>query len=29
MAGLGVGLSALGGIGSFLNPPQYGTRAPA
>lgn len=28
MAGLGVGLSALGGIGSFLNPPQYGTRAP-
>ena len=23
-AGLGVGLSALGGIGSFLNPPQYG-----
>ena len=28
-AGLGVGLSALGGIGSFLNPPQYGVRAPA
>ena len=27
-AGLGVGLSALGGIGSFLNPPQYGMRAP-
>jgi hypothetical protein len=27
-AGLGVGLSALGGIGSFLNPPQYGVRAP-
>jgi hypothetical protein len=27
-AGLGVGLSALGGIGSFLSPPQYGTRAP-
>jgi hypothetical protein len=25
MAGLGVGLSALGGIGSFLNPPQYGS----
>ena len=24
MAGLGVGLSALGGVGSFLNPPQYG-----
>ena len=29
MAGLGVGLSTLGGVGSFLNPPQYGVRAPA
>ena len=28
MAGLGVGMSALGGIGSFLNPPQYGTATP-
>jgi len=23
--GLGVGLSALGGLGSFMNPPQYRT----
>tara|TARA_R100000655_G_scaffold21969_1_gene44741 strand:- start:6316 stop:8325 length:2010 start_codon:yes stop_codon:yes gene_type:complete len=28
MAGLGVGLSTLGGVGSFLSPPQYGMRAP-